>query len=31
VKLVKVTVEADPMSIPKIADCLRQIVPVENF
>ncbi|KAM0821679.1 hypothetical protein ACQ4PT_072039 [Festuca glaucescens] len=31
VKLVKVTVEGDPMSIPEIADCLRRIVPVENF
>ncbi|KAM0922597.1 hypothetical protein ACQ4PT_006077 [Festuca glaucescens] len=31
VKLVKVTVEGDPMSIPEIAECLRRIVPVENF
>ncbi|KAM0846813.1 hypothetical protein ACQ4PT_055430 [Festuca glaucescens] len=31
VKLVKVTVEGDPMSIPDIAECLRRIVPVENF
>ncbi|KAM0850245.1 hypothetical protein ACQ4PT_053209 [Festuca glaucescens] len=31
VKLVKVTVEGDPMSIPEIADCLRSIVPIENF
>ncbi|XP_051198130.1 uncharacterized protein [Lolium perenne] len=30
-KLVKVTVEGDPMSIPDIADCLKRIVPVENF
>ncbi|KAM0825526.1 hypothetical protein ACQ4PT_069493 [Festuca glaucescens] len=30
-KLVKVTVEGDPMTIPEIADCLRRIVPVENF
>ncbi|KAM0928231.1 hypothetical protein ACQ4PT_002355 [Festuca glaucescens] len=30
-KLVKVTVEGDPMSIPEIADCLKRIVPVENF
>jgi hypothetical protein len=31
VKLVKVTVEGDPMSIPEIAECFRRIVPVENF
>ncbi|KAM0873722.1 hypothetical protein ACQ4PT_037883 [Festuca glaucescens] len=31
VKLVKLTVEGDPMSIPEIAECLRRIVPVENF
>ncbi|KAM0836563.1 hypothetical protein ACQ4PT_062236 [Festuca glaucescens] len=31
VKLVKVTVEGDSMSIPEIAECLRRIVPVENF
>jgi hypothetical protein len=31
VKLVKVTVEGDPMSIPEIAECLRRIVPVEYF
>jgi hypothetical protein len=31
VKLVKVIVESDPMSIPEIAECLRRIVPVENF
>ncbi|KAM0857879.1 hypothetical protein ACQ4PT_048192 [Festuca glaucescens] len=31
VKLVKVTVEGDPMSIPEIAECLRRIVPMENF
>jgi hypothetical protein len=30
-KLVKVTVEGDPMSIPDITECLRRIVPVENF
>ncbi|KAM0882467.1 hypothetical protein ACQ4PT_032282 [Festuca glaucescens] len=30
-KLVKVTVEGDPMSIPEIAECLKRIVPVENF
>jgi hypothetical protein len=31
VKLVKVTVEGDPMSIPEITEYLRRIVPVENF
>jgi hypothetical protein len=31
VKLVKVTVEGDPMSIPEIAECFRRIVPMENF
>jgi hypothetical protein len=31
VKLVKVTVESDPMSISEIAECLRRIVHVENF
>jgi hypothetical protein len=31
VKLVKVTVEGDPMSISEIAECLRRIVHVENF
>ncbi|KAM0907737.1 hypothetical protein ACQ4PT_015888 [Festuca glaucescens] len=30
-KLVKVTVEGDPMSIPEITECLKRIVPVENF
>jgi hypothetical protein len=30
-KLVKASVEGDPMSIPEIAECLRRIVPVENF
>ncbi|KAM0854526.1 hypothetical protein ACQ4PT_050402 [Festuca glaucescens] len=30
-KLVKVIVEGDPMSIPEIAECLKRIVPVENF
>jgi hypothetical protein len=31
VKLVKVTVEGEPMTILEIAECLRRIVPVENF
>ncbi|KAM0828257.1 hypothetical protein ACQ4PT_067668 [Festuca glaucescens] len=31
VKLVKVTVEGDPMTIPEISDCLKRIVLVENF
>ncbi|KAM0838614.1 hypothetical protein ACQ4PT_060844 [Festuca glaucescens] len=31
VKLVKVTIEGGPMSISEIAECLRRIVPVENF
>ncbi|KAM0918778.1 hypothetical protein ACQ4PT_008624 [Festuca glaucescens] len=31
VKLVKLTVEGDPMFIPEIAECLRRIVPVKNF
>jgi hypothetical protein len=30
-KLVKVTVEGDPMSIPEITECLKRIVPMENF
>ncbi|KAM0915235.1 hypothetical protein ACQ4PT_010998 [Festuca glaucescens] len=31
VKLVKVTIEGHPMSIPEIAECLRRIVLMENF
>jgi hypothetical protein len=30
-KLVKVIVEGDPMTIPEIVDSLRRMVPVENF
>jgi hypothetical protein len=31
VKLVKVTVEEDHISIPEIAECLRRIAPVKKF